>query len=121
MLADAAGVADRLDKVHLAAAVGGQILHQQHSLAGQQLAFDLCVAAETLGFFAHVLHRQIKPLGHPGGEGDAGGLAARHRIELVGPMSRSMVVTAKSIMALRTCGNDISRPSRYRPGLPNPR
>src|SRR5581483_3241740 len=80
--APAASVADRLDEIDLAAAVGGQVLDQQHALAGIELALDLRIAAEAFGLLAHVLHRQMHAVGDPGGERNAGGFTARHRVDL---------------------------------------
>ncbi|CAD9227132.1 hypothetical protein BCEN4_630017 [Burkholderia cenocepacia] len=75
--------AQRVDEVDLAAAVGGQVFHQQHARAFFQMAFDLRVAAETLRLFTHVLHRHHHPVRDPGRERDAGRLAARHRVDLL--------------------------------------
>src|SRR5262249_33187990 len=47
--------------------------------------FDLAVAPESFGLLAHIEHRQSEPVGHPGGERNAGGLATRDRIELLEP------------------------------------
>ena len=77
-----AGGAQRLGEPELRAAVGGQILDQQHPRALGQRPLDLRVAAEALGLLADVEHRQAEPLGDPGGEGDARGLAAGDRVEL---------------------------------------
>jgi hypothetical protein len=78
-----AGVAQRLAEIDLAAGVAGHVLDQQHALALGQMAFDLRIASESLGLLAHVEHRQGEPVGDPGGERDAGGLAARDRVELL--------------------------------------
>ena len=77
----AAGGADRLGEAQLRAAVGGEVLDQQHPRALGHRALDLGVAPEALGLLAHVEHRQAEPLGDPGGERDAGGLAAGDRVE----------------------------------------
>src|SRR3546814_6779995 len=91
-----AGPADGIDEVQLGAAVGGEVLHQQHAAALAKGAFDLGVAAEALGLLAHVEHRQAEPLGDPGGEGNAGRLAAgrseEHTSELQSLMRISYAV-----------------------------
>src|SRR6516225_2179858 len=48
MFADAAGGADRVEEVHLAPAVGREILDEQHLLARLELAFDLLGLAHFL-------------------------------------------------------------------------
>src|SRR5574338_1357948 len=85
MVADAARLAQRVDEIDLALAVGGEIFHQQHALAGEQLAFDLRAAAEAFGLLAHILHRQMQPVGDPGGEGNARSLATGDGIDLAAP------------------------------------
>src|SRR3546814_11359364 len=71
-----AGLADAVDEGQLAAAIGRQILDQQHPGAVLHLALDPGVAAEALRLLADVGHRQAHQLGHEGGERDAGGPAA---------------------------------------------
>ena len=78
-----AGLAQRLAEIDLAAAVGGHVLDQEHALPVVQMAFDLRVAPEALRLLAHILHRQHQPVGHPGGERNAGRLAAGDRVELL--------------------------------------
>jgi tryptophan 2,3-dioxygenase len=78
-----ARVAQRLAEVDLGAAVGGQVLDQQGARALADVALDLRVAAEALRLLAHVLHRQAEPVGDPRRVGNAGGLAARHHVELL--------------------------------------
>ncbi len=78
-----AGGAQRVDEVDLAAAVGGQVFHQQHALAFGQQTFDLRVTAETLRLLAHVLHRHHQAVGQPCRERDAGGFATGHRVDLL--------------------------------------
>ena len=77
----AARRAQRLDEVQLGAAVGRQVLDQKDARAFGQMPFDLGVAAEALGLLAHVDHRQVEAFGDPGGEGDAGGLAAGNAVD----------------------------------------
>ena len=77
------GLLQRLDEDQLAAAVGGEVLDQQHALAGLEVALDLGHAAEALGLLAHVDHRLLGQRRQEGGERDAGGLAARHHVDLV--------------------------------------
>src|SRR5262249_18128181 len=62
MLNAALALPDRLDEVDLAAAIGRQILDQQHALAGRHRALDLVAAAEALGLLADIEHRQLEPL-----------------------------------------------------------
>src|SRR5262245_11500093 len=83
VVALAARFAQRVDEVDLALAVGGEIFHQQDALAWNQLAVDLRAAAEAFRLLAHVLHRQVKAVGNPGRERNAGRLAARYGIDLV--------------------------------------
>ena len=83
MVADAAGVTHRVDEIDLAAAVGGEVFDQQHALARIEQALDLRAAPEALRLLAHILHRQMHAVGHPGRKRNAGGFAARHRIDLV--------------------------------------
>src|SRR5712671_3516188 len=52
------GLAQRIDEIHLAAAVGRHVLDQKHAAPVLDLAFDLGIAAETLGLLADILHRQ---------------------------------------------------------------
>ena len=78
-----AGVAEPVNESHLRAAVGGQVLDQQHPLAWFQVSFDLGVAAEALGLLAHVKHRLGPGFGDPGGVGDARRLAAGDGIDVV--------------------------------------
>src|SRR4051794_27153633 len=81
VLALPAGVANGLDEIDLALAVGGEVLDQQDTLAVVELSFDLRAAPESLRLFADVLHRQIEPVGDPGRERDSRGFAARDRID----------------------------------------
>src|SRR3546814_10256835 len=53
-----AGLADAVDEGQLAAAIGRQILDQQHPGAVLHLALDPGVAAEALRLLADVGHRQ---------------------------------------------------------------
>jgi hypothetical protein len=53
------------------------------SAAGFQVALDLRHATEALGLLAHVDHRLLGQRRQEGGERDAGGLAARHHVDLV--------------------------------------
>ena len=76
-----AGVAQGVHENDLAGAVGGQVLDQEHAASRLEVAFDLGVAAESLGFLADVKHGQGRGLGHPGGIRDAGGLAAGHGVD----------------------------------------
>src|ERR1043165_9081019 len=78
---DPAGGADRADEVELRGALAREILDQQHARPLRHLALDLGVAAEALRLLADIEHRQGHALGDPGGEGDAGGLAAGDRGE----------------------------------------
>ena len=75
MVDDGARVAQRLTEADLALPVGGQVLDQDDARAGLEIALDQGVPAESLGLFADILHRQHQPVGDPGGERDAGGLA----------------------------------------------
>src|SRR6478672_2448415 len=52
MLDGGAGRAQRVAEIDLAAAVGGEVLDQQHTLAGLEMALDLCVPTEALGLLA---------------------------------------------------------------------
>src|SRR5689334_3841447 len=52
------GLADRLNEIELAAAVGSEVLHQQAAAARLHLALDLGVTAETFRLLADVEHRQ---------------------------------------------------------------
>ncbi len=99
-----AGVADRLGELDLAAAVGGQVLDQEHARALLQRALDLGVAAEALRLLAHIEHGQRQPVGQPGGEGNAGRLAARDASNCSKPASRRITEAAKSISAERMRG-----------------
>ena len=83
VLANPAGLTQRLDEVYLALAVGGEIFHQQHALARHQQALDLRAASESFWLLAHILHRQMHAVGHPGRKWNTGGLAARHCVDLV--------------------------------------
>src|SRR5438034_3933230 len=78
-----ARIAQRLAEINLGAAVGGEVLDQQRARAFADVALDLRVAAEALGFLPHVLHWQRKALGDPGGIRDAGRLAAGDDVELL--------------------------------------
>ena len=77
------GLLQRLDEDQFAAAVGGEILDQQDTFAGLEVAFDLGHAAEALGLLAHVDHRLLGQRRQKGGERDAGGLAAGDHVDLV--------------------------------------
>src|SRR5215831_15709381 len=79
------GLAQRGAEIDLAAAVAGHVLDQQHALPFDQMTFDLAVAPESFGLLAHIEHRQSEPVGHPGGERNAGGLPASNRVELLEP------------------------------------
>src|SRR4029077_13361391 len=48
------GLLQGIDEHQLAATVGGEILDQQHALAGLEVALDLGHAAEALGLLADV-------------------------------------------------------------------
>src|SRR2546430_11396776 len=78
-----ARIAQRLAEINLGAAVGGEVLDQQRARAFADVALDLRVAAEALGLLPHVLHRQRKALGDPGGIRDASRLAAGDDVELL--------------------------------------
>jgi hypothetical protein len=78
---DRAGVAQRLGEADFGLAVGGQVLDQQRALALGHVALDQRLAAEALGFLADIGHRRGHPVGDPGGERDAGGLAARDHLD----------------------------------------
>ena len=71
----------RLDKAELAATISHQILDQQYTLAFMDIPFNTCIAAKTLWLLAHILHRQCRALGQPGGKGNARRLTARKRIK----------------------------------------
>ena len=47
MVANTAGIAQRVDEIDFALTVGGEIFHQQHALTRNQQALDLCTAAEA--------------------------------------------------------------------------
>ena len=81
MGAGRAGLADRIDEAQLRAAVGGQILDQQHALAFGHRALDAGIAAVAFRLFAHIGHRQGEALGDHRGKGNARGLAARDVVE----------------------------------------
>ena len=76
-----AGLAQRLAERDLGAAVGGEVLDQDGAMAFRHRALDPGVAAKPFGLLADVEHRQHQPVGDPGRERDAGGLAARDRVE----------------------------------------
>src|SRR5207245_4018527 len=80
---DGTGIAQRFAKIDLRAPVGGEVLDQQRARAFADIALDLRVAAEALGLLPHVLHRQRKALGAPGGIRDAAGRAAGDDVELL--------------------------------------
>ena len=82
---DRTGVAQRLTKLELALAVGGQIFDQQNSRAFVEIAFDLSAAAEPLGLLSHVLHRQHKSIRQPCRERNARRFAAGDRIDRLKP------------------------------------
>ena len=79
---DGTGVAQRLAELDLGGAVGGEVFHQQGALAFRHVALDQRVAAESLRLFAHIGHRGHHPVGDPGGEGNARGLAAGHHLDV---------------------------------------
>src|SRR5260221_7612630 len=82
VLDDRARVAQRLAKIDLRAAVGGEVLDQQRARALANVALNLCIAAETLGLLAHVLHGQAEAVGDPRGIGKSRRLAAGDAVEL---------------------------------------
>src|SRR6516165_7815262 len=67
---------------HLAAAVSGHVLDQEHAIAGLDMALDLRIAAKALRLLAHILHRQHQAIRHPSGERNSGRLAAGDPVEL---------------------------------------
>src|SRR5208283_3865111 len=80
---DRAGVAQGLAELDLGLAVGGEVLDQQGPLALRDIALDQSIAPEALGLLTDIGHRRHHPVGDPGGEGDAGGLAAGHDPDLL--------------------------------------
>src|SRR5271166_6086668 len=80
---DRAGVAQGLAELDLGLAVGGEVLDQQGPLALRDIALDQSIAPEALGLLTDIGHRRHHPVGDPGGEGDAGGLAAGHDLDLL--------------------------------------
>src|SRR5262245_66172116 len=67
------GLAKRIAEIHLAAAVAGHVLDQQHPLPLNEMTLDLRVASEPLGLLADIEHRESEPVRHPGGKRNAGG------------------------------------------------
>ena len=60
-----------LNKIQLAATICRQILDEKHALTLGDGTLDPGIASKTLGFLAHILHRQRHALSKPGGKGDA--------------------------------------------------
>ena len=102
-----AGLAQRLDEGELAAAVGRQVLDQQHAHALGHVALDLGLAAEALGLLAHIEHRQAEPLGDPGGEGNARRLAAGDGVEIGAADLAAISSTPSSISARALPGKEM--------------
>src|SRR5437879_1311154 len=83
VLDNRARLAQRLAEIDLRAPVGSEVLDQQRASALADVALDLRVAAETLRFLPHVLHRQRETLGDPRRIGNACRLAASDHVELL--------------------------------------
>ena len=81
MVATLPRLPQRIAEIHLRAAVGGEILHQQRAAVVVQVALDLRVAPESFRLLANVLHRQREPVRDPSRIGNAGSLAARDYVE----------------------------------------
>ena len=110
VVAVAAGVADRLDEIDFALAVGGEVLDQQHALAGISLPSICAPRPKPFGFLRTYCIGRLQPVGDPGGERNAGGFAARDRVDLVAADVALDGVTAEIHHA--SCarrGNEISQ------------
>src|SRR3546814_11829457 len=68
-------------EIELAAAIRGEVVHQQHAQALDRPALDLGVAAEAERALADVAQRQPCRLGEPGRERNSGRLGASDGIE----------------------------------------
>ena len=82
VVAFAVGVAQRLDEVDLALPSVARSSTSSTRWPGINWPSICAPRPKPFGFLAHILHRQIEPVGDPGGERNAGGLAARHRVDL---------------------------------------
>ena len=75
------GGAQGLNKIQLAATIGGQIFNQQDSLAVFNVALNSGIAAKAFWFFPHILHGKMRALGKPCGKRNASGFATSQRIQ----------------------------------------
>ena len=106
---DRARVTQRLREADLRLPVGGEVLDQQRALALRHVALDQRIATEALRLLAHIRHRSAHPIGDPGGERDAGGLAAGDRLDrLVADMTVDLL--HPQFADLRSCAREVDDP-----------